>query len=282
MESVSINPLLKHFRQPSIYIKLPSDGNFWPEGSLVMTINREFPVLPMTSKDEITSKTPDGLMNGSSVVSLIESCMPNIKNAWNTPKIDVDAILVAIKIASYGHLIEIATTCPNCSEIAEYSLDLRIILSNIKMPDYSQLISYDTLKIKLKPQPYSSINKVNMIRYEQSRILNQISDSTTDDEVRAAAYLKTMDNFSKINLDLMAEGTEYVLLDDNQVVDNPIFIREFYENADSKLTNLLSEKFKNLTQNSGVQPTDIVCEKCQHEYKSNLDFDNASFFDQGF
>ena len=49
------NPLRHFFRQPAIYLRLPSNGNFWPEGDLAMPQNRELPVLPMTAIDEITS-----------------------------------------------------------------------------------------------------------------------------------------------------------------------------------------------------------------------------------
>ena len=42
------NPLQKYFRQPAIYVKLPSDGKFYPEGTLEMPVNKEIPIYPMT------------------------------------------------------------------------------------------------------------------------------------------------------------------------------------------------------------------------------------------
>ena len=81
------NPLKQYFRQPSIYIQLPSGGRFYQEGSLEPTANNEYPVLPMTTLDEITYRTPDALFNGNAVNSVIESCIPNIKSAWGMPEI---------------------------------------------------------------------------------------------------------------------------------------------------------------------------------------------------
>ena len=46
-----MNPLSQFFRQPSIYIKLPSQGNYYPEGAIEMPQNGELPVLPMTAID---------------------------------------------------------------------------------------------------------------------------------------------------------------------------------------------------------------------------------------
>ena len=96
------NPLAKHFRQPALYVKLTSNGSFWPDGSLDLPVTGEIPIYPMTTKDEITLRTPDALINGTSVVKVIESCAPNIKDAWKMPTVDVDSTLIAIRIASYG------------------------------------------------------------------------------------------------------------------------------------------------------------------------------------
>jgi len=94
--------LSRYIRQPQIYITLPSGGKYWPAGSLEMPINGEIPVLSMSSYDELVLKTPDALMNGQSVVDIIQSCIRNIKDAWAMPVVDLDYCLIAIRIASYG------------------------------------------------------------------------------------------------------------------------------------------------------------------------------------
>jgi hypothetical protein len=43
------NPLKNFFRQPIIYVKLPSGGNFYPAGSINMPPNQEIPGLPNDS-----------------------------------------------------------------------------------------------------------------------------------------------------------------------------------------------------------------------------------------
>src|SRR5210317_1267823 len=128
------NPLQKYFRQPAIYIKLPSEGRYWPQGSIEMTPNRELSVYPMTAMDEITNRTADGLFNGQSVVSVIQSCIPHIKDAWQVPSVDLDTILVSIRIASYGHEMEFESKCPHCQEPNQFGLDLRTVLEQIAMP----------------------------------------------------------------------------------------------------------------------------------------------------
>ena len=119
------NPLTQYFRQPAIHIRLPSQGKFYPQGTLAMPPNGELPVLPMTSVDEITYRTPDALFNGSATVSVIQSCVPAIRDPWSMPSTDMDAVLVAIRIASYGHGMDISTTCPACEAEDDITVDLR-------------------------------------------------------------------------------------------------------------------------------------------------------------
>ena len=73
------NPLNKYFRQPAIYVSLPTGGNYPPH---VVTPSKtgEFGIMPMTAKDEIRFKTPDALMNGEGVVDVIHSCVTDIKD----------------------------------------------------------------------------------------------------------------------------------------------------------------------------------------------------------
>ena len=108
------NPLSKYFRQPAIYMDLPSRGKYWPDGTLDLPVTGKLAVYPMTTRDEITLRTPDALMNGTSVVDVIQSCCPSITNAWRMPSVDVDAVLIGIRIASYGNEMDFDTRCPYC------------------------------------------------------------------------------------------------------------------------------------------------------------------------
>ena len=133
MTNIEPNPLMKHIRQPKIYIKLPSGGKYWPDGAVEIPETGELPVLPMTARDEITFKTPDALINGQATVDVIQSCIPSIKNAWEIPSIDLDVILIAIRRASYGDTLEMSHKIPGTDIQKDYGLDLvgiYVILQN--------------------------------------------------------------------------------------------------------------------------------------------------------
>ena len=281
MEIKSPNPLLKHFRQPVIYLKLPSQGQFYPEGSLNMPESGELPVYPLTSRDEVTLKTPDALINGLSVVEVIQSCIPDIKDAWQLPSVDLDAVFIAIRIASYGNKLPVNVTCPSCKQTNEYEIDLQNTLSRIKQPDFSSLLATDSLKIKFKPQPYISVNKINSNRFEEQRMVTQFSDVSVPEEQRLAALKEQMRKLAELNIDVLADSTEYIQTMDNQVVSDKKFIFEFYQNADSKLIKLLDAKFAELNSQSGSGEETIVCGDCKFQFTTSVEFDYANFFVTG-
>ena len=86
------NPLNKYYRQPSIYITLPTKGRYYSADVYTPTQTGEIPVLPMTAKDEIAFKTPDAMLNGQATVDVIKSCCPNILNPWQLTNYDLDTV----------------------------------------------------------------------------------------------------------------------------------------------------------------------------------------------
>ena len=180
------NPLRQYFRQPAIYIRLPSGGEFYPPGTIDIPPNKEIPVLPMTAVDEITYRTPDALFNGSAMVNVIQSCVPNIKDAWAIPAMDVDSILVGIRVASYGHNMEMNSQCPRCKQDHEFTVDLRSVLDQLHTPDYTGAVRHGDLEFYFKPMTYKNLNENNQMQFEQVKakilfdILNTYQKSVYD------------------------------------------------------------------------------------------------------
>jgi len=207
---MSDNPLSNYFRRPSIYITLPSKGKFYPEGTLEMTENNELPVYPMTAVDEITYRTPDALFNGTSIIEVIQSCMPNIKNAWVIPSIDLDTILSAIRIASYGHTLEIGTTCPKCEEEAEYGIDLRTIIEQLDVGEYNSSINVGDLEIHIRPLSYKDINAGSLVQFEEQQIANVLEDAEMSEEEKLKLLSKTFKKISEMTIATMGKSIEYI------------------------------------------------------------------------
>lgn len=278
MDQKPQNPLSKHFRQPAIYIKLPSNGKYWPNGSLELPVTGEIPVYPMTARDEITLRTPDALLNGQGVVDIIQSCCPNIRDAWKMPSIDVDAVLLNIRIASYGNQMDFDTICPKCNEENNFAIELSGLVNQIAMPDYTSVVEIDGLKIRLKPQPYFEVNKTNQITFTEQQILRTINDSTIPDEEKKNKSDDYLKKLIDLNINVCANSTESVTTEDGIVVDNPLFIVEFYDMADYKVLKLVQKKLTNINEQVALKPVAVECTSCTNKYEVPINFDYANFF----
>jgi hypothetical protein len=271
------NPLKQFFRQPAIYLRLPSNGDFWPAGSVDIPQNREIPVFPMTALDEITYRTPDALFNGQAVVNVIQSCVPAIRNAWGIPSIDLNSILIAIRIASYGHGMEISSTCPACNEENDYQLDLRTILDQIKAPDFKKPIKYSDLEIQFHPMNYQDQTTVNLQNFEQQKQIQQIQESTLPDQEKITELNKAIAQITKLTIDALKHSINSMRTPSALVTETE-FIHEFLTNCDRKLFTQIRDHIIELRQATEIPPMSIKCDSCQHEYKQILNLDQTSFF----
>ena len=273
-----MNPLRAHFRQPAIYLRLPSKGQFWNSGLNLPDVG-ELPVYPMTARDEILLKTPDALLNGQGVVDVIESCCPNITDAWKMPSIDVDSILVAIRIASYGNMMPVETKCPHCGTEHSYDIDLSNFIDGVTMPNYSKKVVFDKIQIKIKPQNYASINETNKINYEQQRMFDNISAENSEDNAKSVQYQTHLNRLVDLNAKLLVDNTEYIELSETgAIVTEPEFIQEFYFNCDADLCKELRTRLEEISREGAIKPQVANCDNCSKTYDVALTFDYSNFF----
>jgi hypothetical protein len=272
------NPLNQYFRQPAIHLRLPSAGKFWPEEAIRRTATNELPVYPMTAIDEITYRTPDALFNGQAVVSVIQSCCPAIQDAWQTPSVDINSLLVAIRLASYGHDMEINTTCPACSNEDEYSLDLRTVLDQQVCPDYDQNLQMGDLEIVFKPMTYQEQNQTNALQFEEQRILNMLPNSDIDPEVKLNKLNEVLRKITEVTVDALTYNIQTVRTP-TAIVSEPAHIREFLLNCDRRMFNAVRDRVIELREYSDLKPVAIKCNNCDNQYQQPLTLDMASFFE---
>jgi hypothetical protein len=271
------NPLSQYFRQPSIYIKLPSQGQNYPAGTISMPANGELPVYPMTAIDEITYRTPDALFNGQATVNVIQSCLPNIKDAWAVPSIDLDTILIAIRIASYGHDMDFATSCPACNDTSERTIDLRTMLDALRSPDYASHITHGDLEIYFRPLSYKNLNDNSQLQFEQQKLLQVIPDSAVSDADKMTALTRAFKQLTEITVRSLSISITMIKTPQALVSEQP-FIEEFLKNCDRELFNQIRDHVLQLREQSELQPLKLQCTACNNKYEQALTLDMASFF----
>jgi T4 bacteriophage base plate protein len=272
------NPLIKHFRQPKIYIQLPSRGQWYPD-DIKESLVKEIQVLPMTAKDEITIKTPDALLNGYSTVSVVASCFPNIKDPWEMPVVDVDFCLIALRLASYGELMDISTKCPHCSHFNDHQLDLRVVLDNYVCPDYSDpIVTEENLVIKFRPGTYRQFNESLMKNFEEQRLAAAVNNVDTPEEVKIKTFSEVFEKLSWLTVRSIASNIDSITTETGDKVTNQEHIGAFVVNCDSKTYNLIKNKVDNLREQSNIKPFKVNCGDCEKEYDIPFTFDYSNFF----
>jgi rubredoxin len=280
MSSLSTNPLSKHFRQPVLYIKLPSNGRWYPEGALELPVTGEVPIYAMTARDEITFKTPDALMNGASTVQVIESCCPSIKNAWKMPAVDLDPVLIAIRLATYGKEMEFTGVCPHCGTANEKAIDLTAMLDRVIPADWSAPVVTNGMEIILKPQNYEDFNKNNLMRFEEQRVMQVVQSDELDDQEKTTEFNKVFQRLIETGINQVSKSIAGIKLEDNTVVDNPEHIKEFLENCDRSVWEAIKEKLDAIKTATNFNDVTLTCESptCGKDFVTPFIFEQSNFF----
>lgn len=276
----STNPLIKHFRQPQLYIRLPSDGNFYPQGTIEIPVTKEFPVYAMTAKDELALKTPDALLNGQATVDVIESCIPNIKDGWAVPSIDIDSILIAIRRATYGDGMDFSSVCPHCKNKNEHTLNLQALIKDIDYKEFNKPITIEGLEIYLKPLNYKTVSKVNLESYENQRLVTIVQNETLSDEEKLTKFKEIFNKILNSTVEQVANSVAAIKTEDGQIVDNHLYIDEYFRNCNKTVWNAVKDQLEKIGNKSPLLQVDLTCEndECLKTYLTPIIFDTSSFF----
>lgn len=291
MESATLqtNPLSKYMRQPKIYIRLPSQGQYWPAGSLNLTETGEYAVYSMTAKDELMLKVPDALLNGQAVVDVIQNCVPDIKNAWNVPSIDIDVILVAIRIATYGEKMKtpINFEGSETSDIdLEYDVDLRTVLDTLmNQISWNPIIPIDeNMTMYVRPMPYSQQTKLGLQVFETQKLISIANNETMSEDDKLKVFKESFGKLTSITIDLAGDAI-YKIDTFDGTVDNAQHIKEFVQNMDKDMFNKIQNHMEQLKEQNSIKPIvvpvteDMKAKGVKGEtLEIPLAFDVSSFF----
>lgn len=283
MQQPQANPLSKYFRQPKLFASLPSNGKFYPAGALETTETGEYPIYSMTAKDELTMKTPDALLNGQATVELIKSCVPNIKDPWSLPSIDLDALLIAIRLATYGETMTLSIKTPVTGEEKDMSVNLRDILDNFANIEFEDVVTSGDMTVYIRPLTYKEFTKSALKTFEQQRIFNIVNDEQISDEDKLQAFTNSFAKLTDLTVDMMSNHISAIEIGDTRV-DNKQHIDEFMKNADKSFYEAISkhlekQKLKFTIQPLKAQATLEEIEKGVPEtYEVPVTFDQSNFF----
>jgi hypothetical protein len=272
-------------RQPKIYIRLPSNGSFWPAESLDIAENGEYPVYSMTAKDELMLKVPDALMNGQAIVDVIQHCVPNIKNAWDTPNLDLDIILIAIRLATYGEMMTTPIKFNDNLEI-DYQIDLRVLMDNLQgQITWDPVVPVtDDLTVFVRPLTYKQISAAAIQTFETQKIMQVVNDEKITDEQKIKIF---QDSFKKLSDATLATISDSISKIESigGATNDAEHIKEFVDNIDKEIFNKIQQHLEKLRANNSVKPMTVdVTDEMREKGVTGLTveipitFDPSTFF----
>jgi transcription elongation factor Elf1 len=270
------NPLQKYYRQPKIYLELPSGGTYYPPGTIDGDPSK-LPVFGMSAMDEIMFKTPDALFNGDATVDVIKSCIPGIMQPWFMPQLDVDACLIAIRIATYGQMLETRFDCEECGEENKIDLDLTKSLEYFGSLEYETTVIAGPLLVTIRPLTYKEATDFNIKSFELRRKLYQTADLDISEEEKNKQLNEVYKQIGKLTADGYKRCIASVEADD-AVVTDPAQISDWLTHSDKSFFDKITDHLAEQSQKWKLQEQTVNCANCNHVNKVSLGLDNSNFF----
>jgi hypothetical protein len=279
------NPLQKYYRQPAIYIRLPSGGRYYPKNVFTPTETGDIPILPMTVKDELAFKTPDAMINGQSTVDVIKSCVPNLLDPWQMVNYDTDAVLLAIRIATYGETMDINYRVPGTEDEQTHTINLPALLEDLgKVEIKDETTTSKGFKVEMQPLSYRTLTKIQIARFEQQKMYGTIDNSTMSDEAKQSAFAKSFETLNMVNFSLLVDSIKSITTPEGNTVVDRAQIIEFCNNADATTVTEIQDKLSELRVQAQIPPLRIKATEDQIKkgaptsFEVPVTFDNSNFF----
>jgi hypothetical protein len=275
------NPLKAYFRKPGIWIKLPSQGQYYKVKPADLNGMGEIPVYPMTAKDELMMKNADALLNGSAVKDLILSCAPSITDPESMPSIDLDAVLVAIRHCTYGNTLPISVkhNCENARE-EELQLDLNTVIGSITTLDTIEPVELSSsIRVYIRPVTVKNILTLNWVQYEQLKNLQIAEQRNVDEKTKVDLLQKSYNELTKTTLDIVSECVDTVLLPDGVTVTDAALIKDWISDLARNDYKLLEKVIMSTNEQGVNRNIKIKCSHCGNDYETTVDLNPTTFFE---
>ena len=272
------NPLFQYFKPPGIYVNLPSQGRFYTNKPK-LTDQNEILVKAMTAKDELSFKAPDLLMNGESLIEVINSCVPDIEDPNEMPNCDFNIIMLAIRLATYGSELSYSAFCEKCEESNDFGVDIERLLDRIEPISDSYYVQLDQLKVYLKQYTLKSQIKSALARFEQATITNSIlSNEELSQAEKTLEFNKSFNVLAKMTYEVVLDSIIKIETPTNEIIDNREYITEWLYQIGKKHYDVISNKLEEITKDGFDNLVEFNCNKCNESNKVPIVFDSTSFF----
>jgi hypothetical protein len=277
------NPLKQYFRQPALYMKLPTLGRWYTNDEVILNDEKELSVYGLTAVDDIMLNTPDAMLNGQALENVIKNCVPEVKNVKKLLVPDIEALFLGIKIGTTGGKFNIDKVCPKCQFENTFEVNCEYLISTMTcIEDSDTVITInDTLEIHIRPYNLEMRQLFIHKQFEEDRLLKSIDESNKklDEFEKAKILAQSIEKISRITFDLVSKSIESIkLLKQGINVTTHNDISEWLVNIPKSQADIVINTVNKLNEIGINKNVHVTCNKCKHEWDDQLNFDPVSFF----
>jgi hypothetical protein len=113
---------------------------------------------------------------------------------------------------------------------------------------------------------YKNQTDVNLLQFEQQRILNQLPSAEMSDEEKSNRMNQAVAAITEITIKAIKNSIKSIRTP-QALVTEPEFIEEFLKNCDRNLYVQIRDHAIKLRMNDDFKPIDVQCPDCQHGYQ---------------
>jgi hypothetical protein len=216
-----INPLTSFFRKQKLALQLPSKGHWYSSDDITFNNDNSLPVFAMTAELDMQFRAGDFTLTGKTTYDMIKGCIPAIHHPENILNIDIDAILLAIRLASYGDEFSATVSVPNTTLTRTINFSISKLLSelNNRKEIWDDQITIEDehgtiLQLELYPIPLKNIFLTSKTIYTQKRVLSKnvdVNDNIADENI----FNNSMKTLTESAIKLLCSSIKSITAKDN-------------------------------------------------------------------
>ena len=283
------NPLQGFFRKPKFSITLPSRGKWYPKNALDST-DGTVEVYAMTAADDTRFKTNEVLISHLATYDLIRSCIPQIKDPESVPVVDLDAIILSVRRASYGNSMDFTTSVPNTNLKQVIKLDVENLINSLGNAQElwdDQLIIQDgdlQLTITVAPLPLRSMFSTTRQLMKQQQQSEKLNSSDQDIDVKINDMDAQLKNLSSLSVNMAVDSIKNISIPDGYSTDRPSDIRQFVSQLDLEYYRAIQKHLEEQKKKISFQPVECTSTPEQitagapETWQATISFSSTNFF----
>lgn len=308
---MSNNPLLEDLYQtlPGVSIALPTRGIYYPAGTFQDgTDLNDFPVGVLTMVDEMRFRDPYLQASGKAMKEMVLRLRPQIQDFDVLCDIDIEAIILAARLASYGTHLDQHITCSNpdtyeemnpdtneptgeklsvCRYEEDRTIDLGVVALNYApiedLEEFVFTLEPYNQEITLKPITHAMSLRMTKSFIDRQRNIDRLNEfgdevSVMDDRV-INSYMSIMDMSIDMTIELVADSIFSVKRAKGKSIYTHDFIIEWVKRLPPEAIQFINGKINELIERiKRMSVVDYTCPECGHEQKIPLVLDADKLF----